>query len=63
MYGFHKSRKDPSKNIFSNEHFQKGRPDLLHLVRRKAKQEGKNDENIPSHQETSVKSSTNLPKQ
>lgn len=37
MYGFHKSRKDPSKNIFSHPFFQRGHADLLHLVRRKIK--------------------------
>jgi hypothetical protein len=44
MYGFHKSRKDPSKNIFSHPNFQKGRADLLQSVRRKLKNEEKNEE-------------------
>ena len=47
MYGFHKSRKDPSKNIFSHENFQRGREDLLPLVKRKIKNEEKNEENQP----------------
>jgi len=38
MYGFHKSRKEPTKNIFSHPNFLKGRPDLLLNVRRKLKE-------------------------
>ena len=37
MYGFHKSRKDQSKSIFSHENFIKNRKDLLPLVKRKIK--------------------------
>ena len=44
MYGFHKSRKDPSKNIFSHPFFLRGQPQLLHLVRRKIKNDEKQDE-------------------
>ena len=44
MYGFHKSRKDPSKNIFSHPFFLRGQPQILHLVRRKIKSEEKAEE-------------------
>lgn len=45
MYGFHKSRKDPSKNIFSHPFFLRSQPQLLHLVKRKIKiEEGREDE-------------------
>lgn len=44
MYGFHKSRKDPSKNIFSHPFFLKGQPQILHLVKRKIKNDEKQDE-------------------
>lgn len=37
MYGFHKSRKDNSKCIFSHENFLKGREDLLIVIKRKIK--------------------------
>lgn len=37
MYGFHKSRKDPSRSIFSNASFMRDRPDLLRYVKRKSK--------------------------
>ena len=37
MYGFHKSRKDNSKSIFSHENFIKNREDLLPLIKRKIK--------------------------
>jgi hypothetical protein len=47
MYGFHKSRKEPTKNIFSHPNFLKGKPELLINVRRKLK-EDKNDENTPA---------------
>jgi hypothetical protein len=51
MYGFHKSRKDPSKNIFSHPFFLRSQPHLLPLVRRKIKNEERVDEeprpNIP----------------
>jgi hypothetical protein len=43
MYGFHKSRKDPTKNIFANPYFMKGREELLPMVRRKVKNEEKNE--------------------
>jgi len=46
MYGFHKSRKDPSKNIFSHPCFLKSCPQILHQVRRKIKNEEKNDEEV-----------------
>lgn len=35
MYGFHKSRKDNSKSIFSHPNFIKGREDLLPTIKRK----------------------------
>lgn len=35
MYGFHKSRKDNSKSIFSHPNFLKGREDLLSTIKRK----------------------------
>jgi len=38
MYGFHKSRKEPTKNIFSHPNFVKGKPELLINVRRKLKE-------------------------
>lgn len=38
MYGFHKSRKEPTKNIFSHPNFVKGKPELLLNVRRKLKE-------------------------
>jgi hypothetical protein len=41
MYGFHKSRKDPSKNIFSHPFFLRGQAQILHLVKRKIKNEDK----------------------
>ena len=51
MYGFHKSRKDPSKNIFSHPFFLRSQPHLLPLVRRKIKNEERADEeprpNVP----------------
>lgn len=47
MYGFHKSRKEPTKNIFSHPNFLKGKPELLVNVRRKLKEE-KSDENTPA---------------
>lgn len=43
MYGFHKSRKDPSKNIFSHPFFLRSQPHLLPLVRRKIKNEERID--------------------
>lgn len=46
MYGFHKSRKDPSKNIFSHPFFLRGQPQILHLVKRKIKAEEKQEEEI-----------------
>ena len=39
MYGFHKSRKEPTKNIFSHPYFIKDHADLLTQVRRKIKEE------------------------
>jgi hypothetical protein len=39
MYGFHKSRKEPNKLIFSHPAFLEGRDDLLPSVRRKIKNE------------------------
>jgi hypothetical protein len=39
MYGFHKSRKDPSQLVFSHPAFLQNRPDLLLQVRRKVKKE------------------------
>jgi hypothetical protein len=51
MYGFHKSRKEPSKNIFGHKNFLRGREDLLPMVRRKVKFEEKNEENY--HREES----------
>ena len=44
MYGFHKSRKDPSKNIFSHPFFLRGNPQLLPLVKRKIKLEENREE-------------------
>jgi hypothetical protein len=44
MYGFHKSRKDPSKNIFSHPFFLRGQQQILHLVKRKIKSEEKQEE-------------------
>lgn len=44
MYGFHKSRKDPSKNIFSHPFFLRGQAQILHLVKRKIKNQDKLDE-------------------
>ena len=38
MYGFHKSRKDSAKSIFSHPNFLKGREDLLSSIKRKIKQ-------------------------
>jgi hypothetical protein len=46
MYGFHKSRKDPSKNIFSHPFFLRGHPQLLHLVKRKIKIEENREEEV-----------------
>jgi hypothetical protein len=46
MYGFHKSRKDPSKNIFSHPFFLRGQPQILHLVKRKIKAEEKQEEEL-----------------
>ena len=43
MYGFHKSRKDPTKNIFSHPCFLKNHPQLLPQVRRKIKNEEKQE--------------------
>lgn len=40
MYGFHKSRKDSSKSIFSHPNFLKGREDLLLTIKRKIKLPG-----------------------
>lgn len=37
MYGFHKSRREPNKLIFSHPYFLEQRGDLLQLVRRKIK--------------------------
>jgi hypothetical protein len=37
MYGFHKSRKDNSKCIFSHPNFIKDREDLLSSIKRKIK--------------------------
>lgn len=37
MYGFHKSRKDNAKSIFSHPNFLKGREDLLVTIKRKIK--------------------------
>jgi hypothetical protein len=37
MYGFHKSRKDCSKSIFSHPNFIKDRSDLLPTIKRKIK--------------------------
>ena len=48
MYGFRKSRKDPSKNVFSNPSFIKDRTDLLPFVRRKVKFDDKCQENDTS---------------
>lgn len=39
MYGFHKSRKDPTKFIFSHPAFMQDREELLVQVRRKIKEE------------------------
>ncbi len=49
MYGFHKSRKEPTKNIFSHPNFVMGKPELLINVRRKLK-EDKSDENTSASQ-------------
>jgi hypothetical protein len=38
MYGFHKSRKDHSKSVFSHPLFLKDREDLLPSIKRKIKQ-------------------------
>ena len=58
MYGFHKSRKDTSKSIFSHPSFQKDRSDLLPLIKRKVKNNDKPlktpvKKNISAHQNTS----------
>jgi hypothetical protein len=37
MYGFHKSRKEHSKSVFSHPFFQKNREDLLCEIKRKIK--------------------------
>lgn len=37
MYGFHKSRRDTTKSVFSHSHFQKERTDLLKEIKRKNK--------------------------
>ena len=37
MYGFHKSRKDNAKSIFSHTKFMKDREDLLNTIKRKIK--------------------------
>ena len=48
MYGFHKSRADHSKSVFSHPSFLKGREDLLIQIRRKikGKLEGKPDSTL-----------------
>jgi HSF-type DNA-binding len=43
MYGFHKSRKDPTQLVFSHPNFQQNRQDLLRQVRRKVKKESFQD--------------------
>jgi hypothetical protein len=37
MYNFHKSRKDPAKNIFSHPNFIKDKEEFLPLIKRKIK--------------------------
>lgn len=37
MYGFHKSRKDNAKSIFSHPNFLRDREDLLSTIKRKIK--------------------------
>ena len=37
MYGFHKSRKDTAKSVFSHPNFQKDRQDLLLQIHRKSR--------------------------
>jgi len=41
MYGFHKSRKDPSKIVFSHPEFMKEHSDLLSKIKRRVKNEHK----------------------
>lgn len=60
MYGFHKSRKDPSKNIFSHPFFLRGQPQILHLVKRKIKAEEKAEEEIKSSAFTPLPKKKNL---
>lgn len=36
QYDFHKTVQDPSHGEFQHKHFLKDRPDLLHLIKRKA---------------------------
>ncbi|KAG5180276.1 HSF-type DNA-binding-domain-containing protein, partial [Tribonema minus] len=36
MYNFHKTVQDPTHGEFQHQYFRKGRPDLLHLIKRKA---------------------------
>lgn len=45
MYGFHKSRKDPTKNIFSHPNFVQGKAELLMNIKRKIKEEKTTDDN------------------
>lgn len=40
LYGFHKTEKDPSRNVFKHSFFQKGREDLLPFIKRKGNAAG-----------------------
>eukprot|EP00953_Heterococcus_sp_UTEX-ZZ885_P005040 3189-Heterococcus_DN1.PRE.2 len=42
MYDFHKTVQDPSHGEFQHQYFKKGRPDLLHLIKRKVGNSGAN---------------------
>lgn len=44
MYGFHKSRREPAKLIFSHPCFVQDREDLLVQVKRKLKNEPEREE-------------------
>jgi heat shock transcription factor 1 len=47
MYGFHKSRKDPTKNIFSHPYFLRAQPHLLPQVKRKIKADDPREDDQP----------------
>lgn len=51
MYGFHKSRREPSRLIFSHPFFLQGREDLLTSVKRKLKGDEKEENEDGDRQE------------